>query len=164
MEIFFQIFSPKNARLLGNFMVFKESHFYHQKEKNVATDQSYLESPSAHKTRYLFFMAYTQIQWQPSWKYHNMWHTWTIFCFNSKQISLKVLPDTAQAAQPLVRSCALPPKAIHPHTLTSLGGRVTIFSNKTTFKMAAELVIQFSDHVRYKDVSYQRTWSITGLC
>ena len=46
---------------------------------------------------------------------------------------------------------------IHPHTLTSLGGRVTIFSDKTTFKMAAEPVIQFSDHVRYKDVSYQRT-------
>ena len=27
---------------------------------------------------------------------------------------------------------------IHPHTLTSQGGLVTIFSNKTTFKMAAE--------------------------
>ena len=55
-------------------------------------------------------------------------------------------------------------KSIHPHTLTSLEGCVTIFSDKMTFKMAAEPVIQFSDHVRYKDMSYQRMWSITGLC
>ena len=30
--------------------------------------------------------------------------------------------------------------------------------------MAAERIIHFSDHVRYKDMSYQRMWLITGLC
>ena len=30
---------------------------------------------------------------------------------------------------------------IDPHMLTSLGGQVIIFSNKTTLKMAAELII-----------------------
>ena len=47
---------------------------------------------------------------------------------------------------------------IHPHMLTSLSrGHVTIFRDKTTLKMAAESVIQFSDHVRYKDMSDQHT-------
>ena len=37
---------------------------------------------------------------------------------------------------------------IDPHTLTSLGGYVTIFSDKTTLKMAVKHIIQFSDHLR----------------
>ena len=40
--------------------------------------------------------------------------------------------------------------------LTSLGSHITIFNSKMTLKMTAELIIQFSDHARYKDLSYQR--------
>ena len=44
---------------------------------------------------------------------------------------------------------------VDPHMLMSLEDYVTIFSGKTTLKMAAECIIQFIDHVRYKDMSYQ---------
>ena len=40
--------------------------------------------------------------------------------------------------------------SIDPHMLTSLEGHVTIFSIKTTLKMAAECIIHFSDHARYE--------------
>ena len=45
---------------------------------------------------------------------------------------------------------------IDPHTaqmFMSLGGHVTIFSYKTTLKMAADHMIQFSDHVRRHELS-----------
>ena len=53
--------------------------------------------------------------------------------------------------------------SVDPHTLMSLGGHVTIFSNKMTLKLAAKHIIQFSDHVRFKDMGYQCTWLITSL-
>ena len=53
---------------------------------------------------------------------------------------------------------------INPHTLTSLEGRVKFLAAKRPLKMATEHIIQFSDRVGYKDMSYQRTWLITGFC
>ena len=36
----------------------------------------------------------------------------------------------------------------------SLGGHVTIFSDKITLKMAAELTILFKDHTCFKDIGH----------
>ena len=48
--------------------------------------------------------------------------------------------------------------SIDPYTLTSLWGHVTIFSDKTTFKMAADRMIQFKDHERYRPIPRSRLW------
>ena len=50
--------------------------------------------------------------------------------------------------------------SVDPPTLMSLGGHVAMFRNKTTLEMSAELIIQFSDHAHYKDMSYQGIYMI----
>ena len=40
-----------------------------------------------------------------------------------------------------------------------------LFLAKNELKMTVDnKMIQFNDHVRYKDMSYQRMWLIAGIC
>ena len=114
--------------------------------------------------------------WHDQWKLkglsdlfhsHRCGALWSEVRDKGPQIAKKWLKRTNQGehAKNLGRRMYL----LHPlldstHISTHAYVTRAIFSDKTTFEMAAELVIQFSDHVRYKDMSYQRMWLITGLC